>query len=73
MNQATLEKKINKDKFNYLQTMKSKGIFIVYCPLRGYIYEVVQSVYGCLTRVTVAIKNGFLRVLNMEPAMVDAA
>ncbi|MEK5071765.1 hypothetical protein [Sporosarcina sp. FSL K6-1508] len=63
-----LEVKINKRKLMFIQKMKEQNLFVEHCPKRGFIYRVVQSVDGYITRVTVSWKNGYLTVLDMEPA-----
>lgn len=73
MSATTLQQKINKRKGLFLQVLKEQGMFIEYCPKRGYIYEIVQTIVGSITRVIVALKNGMLHVLDMEPAEVTAA
>ncbi len=66
MSEITLQTKINAKKGVFLQTLKEQGVFIEYCPKRGYIYELVKPVLGSVTRVLVALKNGVLEVLQMD-------
>lgn len=66
MSEITLQQTINKQKEEFLQALKEQGVFVEYCSKRGYIYSIVQTIIGCMTRVTVALKNGTLHVLKLE-------
>jgi len=70
MSATTLQARINFKKRLFLQTLKEQGVFIEYCPKRGYIYEIIQPILGCITRVIVALKNGAFHVIEMEPTKV---
>lgn len=65
MSKSTLQARINAKKVMFLQTLKEQGEFIEYCPQRGYIYELAKSVFGNVTRLRVALKNGALEILYM--------
>lgn len=73
MSKITLQQKMNREKNVYLQELKAKGVFITYCSKRGYIYEVFKDFKGYVARVVVALKNGVLHVLDIEPVEVAAA
>lgn len=73
MSETTLQQNINKRKGLFLQTLKEQGVFVEYCSKRGYIYSIVQTIVGSITRVIVALKNGVLEVLSMEPTGEEAA
>jgi hypothetical protein len=73
MSEITLQKKINERKRLYLQQLKEQGNFVEYCPSRGYIYELVQPIQGCITHILIALKNGVLQVLEMNSAEGVAA
>lgn len=67
MSEITLQDKINARKKLFLQQLKEEGIYVDYCSQRGYIYEIVQPILGCITRIIIGFKDGLLSVLSMEP------
>lgn len=73
MSTTIMEDRFNAKKRLFLQSLKEKGVFIKYCPERGYVYELVQSIYGQLTRLLVALKNGVISVLHMDTAEESVA
>lgn len=66
MSETTLQQEINARKSIFLQQLKEYGIYLDYCSKRGYVYEIVQRISGCMTRIVVSLKDGLLSVLSMN-------
>lgn len=68
MTKQAWQKKISAEKYEFVRTLKEKGTFLRYCPKRGFVYELLQVMYGQVSRLQVAFKNGTLTLLSIEPA-----
>ena len=54
MSKSTLQAKNNTKKVMFHQTLKEHGELIEYCLQRGYMYELVKSLIGSVSRVQTA-------------------
>ncbi|MFD5853694.1 hypothetical protein ACFWGC_26535 [Cytobacillus pseudoceanisediminis] len=63
----------NFQKISLIELLKKEGVYVRYCSEQGYIYELVKSIPGQVTRYLFGIKNGELRVLLKDTAFGQAA
>lgn len=68
MSKQAWQQKISAEKHEFLLALKEKGTFLRYCPKRGFVYELLQVMYGQVARLQMALKNGTLTLLSIEPA-----
>lgn len=66
MSQKTLEGRFNAQKEKFISLLKQKGAFIEHCAEQGYIYQLMGPVFGKNTRFVVALKNGFISLIDMR-------
>lgn len=61
-----LEGRFNNKKEEFMKLLKTEGSYIEYCEEKGYIYDLVGPIFGCLTKIRLSLKSGRILVHNFQ-------
>ena len=73
MKAKTLEGRMKYKHDEAIQLLKKEAKYLTFCEERGFIYEMNKAVYGTLTKIVLALKNGHISVLEMNQLKTNKA